>query len=63
MIKAELHSNSFERAAGCVLKYRASLICANSREPLDEIMERSIVFKVLEQRNEEHAYRERPTHH
>jgi hypothetical protein len=50
LIKENLHSGSFKRTSSCMLKHGARLLRGNAREPFDEIVQRSIVFKVLKER-------------
>ena len=50
LIKENPHSGSFESTSRCMLKHGARLLRGNAREPFDEIVQRCIVFKVLEKR-------------
>ena len=50
LIKENPHSGSFKSTSRCMLKHGARLLRGNAREPFDEIVQRCIVFKVLEKR-------------
>ena len=55
LIKQNLHSSSFERAPSDMLKNRASLLGCHTGKPLDEVMQRRVIFQVLEEGRDRYA--------
>ena len=55
MIKEDFHLRWGQRASCRVLKHGAHLFERDARKPLNELINRSTVFKVLEQRRYGHA--------
>ena len=55
LIEENLHSSSFEGASGCMFEYGSGLLRGDARKPIDELMQRRIVFKVLEERRDRHT--------
>ena len=55
LIEKNFHSGGFEGAAGCMFEYGPGLLRSDARKPIDELVQRRIVFKVLEERRNRHA--------
>ena len=55
MVEENLHSGGFEGAAGDVFEYGLGLLGSDARKPLDELVKRSDIFKVLEERGDRYA--------
>jgi hypothetical protein len=49
LIEKHLHSSWCEGAAGGMLKYGTGLLGGDTRKPLDELVQRGIIFQVLEE--------------
>ena len=55
LVKKNKHSRHRQSAARGMLQHGSRLLDRNAREPLDELVQRSVVFEVLEQRCDGHA--------
>ena len=50
LIEENLHSSGFESASGRMLQNGARLLSGDTGEPIDEVVQRCVVFEVLEER-------------
>ena len=55
LIEENLHSSGFESASGRVLQNGTRLLSGDTGEPIDEVVQRCAVFKVLEERRNRNA--------
>ena len=55
LIEQDIHSGRFQGAASRVLEHGPGLFGGDPRKPIDEIVKRGVVLKVLEQRRNRHA--------
>ena len=55
LIEENFHSGSFESATGGVFEYSPGLLGSDARKPLDKLVQRRVVFKVLKESGDRHA--------
>ena len=55
LVEQHLQSGCLKRTPGCVVKHGASLLRGDAGKPLEKVVHRRIILKVLEQRRNLHA--------